>query len=166
MFVGSLITRCKPHCYEKFSIALHSILIKSFLHQLLDFALKLLRRTIEKGLFCTAHSRFSSRFSLKDSNDLAIDLEAFIMQWGCKVYHLPLAQTSHTCLNMWYWCFVKANNSCSIYKQLHALYLTDDLKALNYILEFPNCYHQVKYLNQDTYPINKLNQTHELSYAL
>ena len=51
MFVGSLITRCKPHCHEKFSIALHSILIKSFLHQLLDFALKSPRRTIEKVLY-------------------------------------------------------------------------------------------------------------------
>ena len=41
-------------------------------------------------------------------------------------------------------------------------YLTDDQNAINYILEFPNCYHQVKCLNQDKFPINKLHQTYEL----
>ena len=41
-------------------------------------------------------------------------------------------------------------------------YLTDDQNAINYILEFPNCYHQVKCLNQDKCPINKLHQTYEL----
>ena len=63
------------------------------------------------------------------------------MQWSCKVYHLPLGQTSHTRLNNLYQWFSKANNSCSIYKHLHVFYLTDDRNALSYNLEFSNCYH-------------------------
>ena len=71
--VGSLITLikdiiCKPNCDDIFSIALPSLVIMSFLHQLLDFTIKSPRSTTKKGLFCTADSRFSSRFSLKDSN--------------------------------------------------------------------------------------------------
>ena len=34
------------------------------------------------------------------------------------------------------------------------------------MVEFPDCYHQLKYLNQDTFMISKLYQTYELSYAL
>ena len=79
--VGSLITWCKPECDDIFSIALPSVVVMSFLHQLLDFALKSSRSTTKKGLLCTAGSRFSSRFSLKDSN------------WSYKVYHLLLAHT-------------------------------------------------------------------------
>ena len=68
IWVGSLIISCKPNCEEIFSIALHSVVAMSFLHQLPDFALKLPRSTTRNGLFCTAGSRFSSRFSWKDSN--------------------------------------------------------------------------------------------------
>ena len=39
----------------------------------------------------------------------------------------------------------------------------DDRTAFNYILEYPNGYHQVKYMNQDMFPVNKLYQTYELS---
>ena len=46
-----------------------------------------------------------------------------------------------------------------IYKHIHAFYFRDDRNTLNYNLEFPNCYHQVKYLNQDTFLRNKLYQT-------
>ena len=68
IWVGSLIIWCKPNYHEIFSIALPSVVVMSFLHQLLDFALKSPRSTTRNGLFCTADSRFSSRFSLKDSN--------------------------------------------------------------------------------------------------
>ena len=64
---GSLITWCKANCEEIFSIVLPSIGVMSFLYQLLYFALKPPRSTTKKGLFCTADSRFRSRFSLKDS---------------------------------------------------------------------------------------------------
>ena len=50
------------------SIALALLVVMSFLHQLLDFALKLAKGTTKKGLFSTVDSRFSSSFSLKDSN--------------------------------------------------------------------------------------------------
>ena len=66
--VGSLITYCRPDCCEIFPIALPFIVVVSFFHQLFDFALKSPRSTTKKGLFCTADSRFSPRFSLKDSN--------------------------------------------------------------------------------------------------
>ena len=48
-YVGSIITCCKPNCDEIFSIALPSIVVMSFLHQLLDFAFKAARRTTKKG---------------------------------------------------------------------------------------------------------------------
>ena len=48
---GSLITCCKPNCDQIFSIALPLIVVMSFLHQLLGFALKAPRRTTKKGFF-------------------------------------------------------------------------------------------------------------------
>ena len=68
IFVGSLITSCKPNCDETFSIALPSLAVVSFSHQLLDFELKSMRSTTKKGLFCTLDSRFSLRFCPKDLN--------------------------------------------------------------------------------------------------
>ena len=41
--IGLLITWCKADCDDIFSITLPSLVIMSFLHQLLDFALKLPR---------------------------------------------------------------------------------------------------------------------------
>ena len=79
------------------------------------------------------------------------------MQFSCKGYRLPLAQTSYTCLNNWYRWFLKPNSPYSIYKHLHVFCLADDWKALNYILDFSNFYHQVKYSNQDMFPIKKLS---------
>ena len=66
--LGSLITWCKPNCDEIFSIASPSIVVMSFLHQLLDFALNSPRSSTKKRLYCTADSKFSWRLSLKDSN--------------------------------------------------------------------------------------------------
>ena len=157
IFVGSFITWCKGNCDDLF-LLLYFVVI-SFLHQLLDFALTSPRSTTKKGLFCTAGSRFSSMFSLKESIDLSINLDTYAMQSSYKVCHLPLAQTSHTRLK--YRLFLKANNFYSKYKHLRVFYLTDDPNALNYILEFPNCYHYVRYLSQDMFPINKLYQTYE-----
>ena len=68
IWVGSSIIWCQPNCDVIFSIALPSVVVVSFLQQLLDFALKSPRSTARNGLFCTADSRFSSRFYLKDSN--------------------------------------------------------------------------------------------------
>ena len=61
-WVGSLIIWCKPNCDEIFCIALPSVVVISFLQQLLDIALKSPRITTRNEW------RFSSRFSLKDSN--------------------------------------------------------------------------------------------------
>ena len=58
IWVGSLITWCKPNCDEIFSIALPSVVVVSLLHCLLGFALKSPRTTTKKGLFCSADSRF------------------------------------------------------------------------------------------------------------
>ena len=66
--VGLLIIWCKPNCNEILFIVLSSLVVMSFLHQSLDFTLKLPRSTTRNGLFCTTDSRFSSRLSLKDSN--------------------------------------------------------------------------------------------------
>ena len=49
--VGSLITWCKPDCDEIFSVALPSIVVRSFLRQLLDFAWKSPRSTIDSIVF-------------------------------------------------------------------------------------------------------------------
>ena len=68
IYVGSLIIWCKPNCDEILSIDSPSVVFMSFLHQLLDSTLKSPRSTTRSGLFCNADSRFSSRFSLKDSN--------------------------------------------------------------------------------------------------
>ena len=160
IWVGSLIIWCNPNCDEMFSIALPSM---SFLHQLLDFALKLPRSTTRNGFFCFSDSIFSSRFSLKDSNrscDWLGDLYS-----GMNLQSLSPTTSSNLThsLNNWHRWFLKADNSCSIYKHLHVFYLTDDRNALNYNLEFPNCYHQAKYLNQDTFLISKLCQIYELS---
>ena len=40
---------------------------------------------------------------------------------------------------------------------------TDDRTAFNHILEYPNGYHQVKYIDQDMFPVKKLYHTYELS---
>ena len=100
--VSSLITWCKANCDDIFSIALPSLVVMPFLHQLLDFVLKSPRSTIKKGLFCTAESRFSSRGSLKDSNWSCDWLGDLNNAMKLKVYHLPLAQSSHTRWNNWY----------------------------------------------------------------
>ena len=68
IYVGSLTIWCKQHFAEIIYIALPSVVIMSFLHQLSDFALKLLKSTTTNGSFCTAGSRFSYRLSLKDLN--------------------------------------------------------------------------------------------------
>ena len=89
--LGSFITWCKPDCDELFSVALPSIVVMPFLDQLLDFVLKLPRTTTEKGLFCTANSRFSSRFSLKDSNrscDWLGDLYNAVTLYSSNCIHL------------------------------------------------------------------------------
>ena len=64
--VGTLITWFKRNCDEIFYMALPSIVVMLFLHHLLHFVLKSLRSTTKKGLFCSADSRFSWTFSLKD----------------------------------------------------------------------------------------------------
>ena len=46
-----------------------------------------------------------------------------------------------------------------------SFYLKDDENTLNYILKFPKFYHQVKYLNQNTFPTNKLYQRYDVNYT-
>ena len=99
IWVGSLTIWCKPNYNEIFSIALPSVAVMSFLHQLLDFALKSPRSTARNGLFCTTDSRFSSRFSLKDSKRSCDWLGDLYNAMKLQVYHLPLAQIS--LLNNW-----------------------------------------------------------------
>ena len=53
-------------------------------------------------------------FLYKIRINLVINLEIYIMQWSYKVYHLPLAETSHTRLNNLYRWFLKANNSAIV----------------------------------------------------
>ena len=77
------------------------------------------------------------------------------MQWSYKVRRLPLAQTSHTFLTHWYWWFLKANNSYSKYKHLRVFHLKDDQNALNYMMEFPNCYHYLCKLLKSRYVSDK-----------
>ena len=48
---GSLITWYKPNCDEIFSIALPSFVVMSFIHQLLDFALRPPRNSTKKNYF-------------------------------------------------------------------------------------------------------------------
>ena len=62
IWVGALIIWCKPNCGEIFSIALPSVVITSFLQQLLDFTSKSPRSNASNGLFCTADSRLTQGF--------------------------------------------------------------------------------------------------------
>ena len=113
IYAGSLITSCKPKCPEIFAIPLHSVVILSFQHQLLDIPLKSPRITIKKGLFWTGAQDLAQNF-IKDSN--------WSYDWLGDLYNamklLSLSPTissnSHLNNQYRYRQFLKANNSCSI----------------------------------------------------
>ena len=66
IWVGSLIIWCKPNCDEIFSIALPSVLVMSFLQQLLDFALKSPRSTTRNGYsnYCSLNCRLKIKLKI------------------------------------------------------------------------------------------------------